>query len=106
MGDAEPQQWSIDKNIMMSLGIFLFLQTSAAVWWAASISRDVAQATQVAAQLRSEAYTRLEASLQTQNRDERLNNMTARIQEIDQRLREIEKSLNRAGVYNNNRTTQ
>lgn len=91
---AEAQQWRIDKNVMIALGTFLFVQTSGAIWWAASISRDVSQATNLAAQLRAEAYTRIEATLQNQNRDERLNNYWTRMQEIDQRTRDLEKFVN------------
>lgn len=87
-------QWRVDKTVMISLGAFLFVQTSGAIWWAASISRDVTRATDLATQLRAEAYTRIEASLQIQNRDERLNNIVVRVQEMDTRVREVEKFIN------------
>lgn len=91
----DSRQWRIDRNIVVALGTFLFIQTSGAIWWAATISRDVSNVQQTAIQIKADAYTRVEASLQVQNRDIRLDSMTLRIIDSESRVRELEKFINR-----------
>ena len=80
----------ISKNLALTLIGALIVQSLGAIWWAATISRDVTTIARDVAQLRQEAYSRAEAVIQMQRLDQRSAAINDRVSEMDTRVRQFE----------------
>ena len=80
-----PEHWTLDKRVPLALIVTIALQTSAAVWWAASMNERIAQIErrQDAAAVRSEAS------------EQRQNDQAARIAVLVEAVANTNRNLDR-----------
>ena len=86
-------RWHLDKQIPISLLAVLILQTGGGVWWAATMSGKIDNATAVLTRWENERYTKADGDRDRQLMQFYVGGLERRDVEFDRRLHDVEQNI-------------